>query len=117
MLLCNESFSSTNEREGSEIGRQVATAMIDSGVKLIFVTHHYDLAHELHASGRDDILFLRAPRGEAGRRRVQARTRRTATHQLRRRTPTSQIFDHEANHTADELRVSLVTTPIDGTIE
>ncbi len=68
MLLCNESFSSTNEREGSEIGRQVASAMIDSGVKLVFVTHHYDLAHQLHASGRDDTLFLRAHRGANGRR-------------------------------------------------
>ncbi len=116
MLLCNESFASTNEREGSEIGRQVAAAMIDSGVKLIFVTHHHDLAHQLHASGRDDILFLRAPRGEAGRRTFKLEPGAPL--------PTSygedtyhQIFDHEAHRTADELRVSLVTTPVEDTFE
>jgi DNA mismatch repair ATPase MutS len=29
LLLCNESFASTNEREGSEIGRQVVSAMTE----------------------------------------------------------------------------------------
>ena len=29
ILLCNESFASTNEREGSEIARQVVRAMLD----------------------------------------------------------------------------------------
>ena len=29
MLLCNESFAATNEREGSQIARQVVTAMLD----------------------------------------------------------------------------------------
>jgi DNA mismatch repair ATPase MutS len=68
MLLCNESFASTNEREGSEIARQVAMAMRDVGVKLVFVTHLYDLARRIHADGLDDVLFLRAERGENGRR-------------------------------------------------
>ena len=31
LLLCNESFASTNEREGSEIARQIVRALLDSG--------------------------------------------------------------------------------------
>src|SRR5581483_9643508 len=68
LLLCNESFASTNEREGSEIGRQVVRAMVDSGVKVIYVTHLFDLAHGFFAEGMETALFLRAERGEQGRR-------------------------------------------------
>ncbi len=68
LLLCNESFAATNEREGSEIARQVIRAMLDSGVKVFFVTHLYDLAHTLHAQRLDTTLFLRAERGSGGRR-------------------------------------------------
>lgn len=68
MLLCNESFSSTNEWEGSEIGRQVVHALIDSGVRVVFVTHLYELAQSLAAEGDPTFLFLRAERGEDGTR-------------------------------------------------
>jgi hypothetical protein len=68
LLLCNESFSSTNEREGSEIARQIAGAFLDSGIKVFFVTHLYDLADSLHSLGLENALFLRAQRGEDGRR-------------------------------------------------
>jgi hypothetical protein len=68
LLLCNESFASTNEREGSEIGRQVLRAMTDAGVKVVLVTHLYDLAHGFFASGSKVILFLRAERLDDGRR-------------------------------------------------
>ena len=69
MLLCNESFSSTNEREGAGIARQVVQAMIDAGVKVLFVTHQFDLAGGFHAAGLPEALFLRAER-DAGRRRT-----------------------------------------------
>jgi DNA mismatch repair ATPase MutS len=68
MLLCNESFASTNEREGSEIARQVIRAMLDEHVRVCFVTHMYDLAHGLHAQNLDSALFLRAERESDGRR-------------------------------------------------
>jgi hypothetical protein len=68
LLLCNESFSSTNEREGSEIARQVIRAMLDSGIKVGFVTHQYDLAGGFWSSEREDALFLRAEREEGGER-------------------------------------------------
>jgi DNA mismatch repair ATPase MutS len=68
ILLCNESFASTNEREGSEIARQVVRAMLDKQIKVLFVTHMYDLAHSFHAQGLDTALFLRAERQPDGRR-------------------------------------------------
>jgi DNA mismatch repair ATPase MutS len=68
ILLCNESFASTNEREGSEIARQVVRAMLDKQVRVLFVTHMYDLAHSFHAQQLDGALFLRAEREADGRR-------------------------------------------------
>ncbi|MGH3319833.1 MAG: MutS-related protein, partial [Streptosporangiaceae bacterium] len=68
LLLCNESFASTNEREGSEIARQVVRALLDSGVKVFFVTHLFDLAQRFHRQRRDDAVFLRAERQAGGRR-------------------------------------------------
>jgi len=68
ILLCNESFASTNEREGSEIARQVVRALLAKQIKVFFVTHMYDLSHRFHAQGLDTALFLRAERQPGGRR-------------------------------------------------
>jgi DNA mismatch repair ATPase MutS len=68
LLLYNESFASTNEREGSEIARQVVQPLIDAGVKVFFVTHLFDLASGFYRQQRDDMLFLRAERQPKGRR-------------------------------------------------
>ncbi len=68
LLLCNESFAATNEREGSQIAREVFTALLDCGVRLCAVTHLFDLAHGLHAERGAGALFLRAERGADGRR-------------------------------------------------
>jgi hypothetical protein len=68
LLLCNESFAATNEREGSEIARQVVTALLEAGVKVLFVTHMFDLANSFHRRNLDGALFLRAERGSNGAR-------------------------------------------------
>ena len=68
LLLCNESFASTNEREGSEIARQVVRAMLRKQIKVFFVTHMYDLAHSFYAQQLGNALFLRAERQADGRR-------------------------------------------------
>jgi hypothetical protein len=68
ILLCNESFASTNEREGSEIARQVVRAMLAKQIKVFFVTHMYDLADSFHAQQVGDALFLRAERQPDGQR-------------------------------------------------
>ncbi|MEO7122070.1 MAG: hypothetical protein ABI400_02920 [Lacisediminihabitans sp.] len=61
LVLFNESFASTNEREGSEIGRQVIQALLASDIKVVFVTHQYDLAHSF-VKDSTSTRFLRADR-------------------------------------------------------
>jgi hypothetical protein len=68
LLLCNESFASTNEREGSQIARQVVTALLEAGIKVVLVTHMYDLATSFYRLQADTMLFLRAERGAEGAR-------------------------------------------------
>ena len=68
LLLCNESFASTNEREGSEIARQVVGALMEAGVKVFFVTHLFDLADGFYREQLETALFLRAEREPDGRR-------------------------------------------------
>lgn len=68
LLLCNESFAATNEREGSEIARQIIRALTAAGVKIFFVTHLYDLAHGLYRQRLEEALFLRAERQPDGGR-------------------------------------------------
>ncbi len=68
LMLFNESFAATNEREGSEIGRQVARALLDAGIKVIFVTHQYDFAESFYEHHSGSTLFLRAERQSDGQR-------------------------------------------------
>jgi MutS domain V len=68
MLLCNESFASTNEREGSHIARTIVRGMLDCGVRVLVVTHFYDLANGFWLDDSDEALFLRAdPRPDGTR--------------------------------------------------
>lgn len=66
MVLFNESFAATNEREGSEIARQIVSALRENGVTVFFVSHMYELARLFLAD--DQVLFLRADRDESGAR-------------------------------------------------
>jgi MutS-like protein len=68
IMLCNESFAATNEREGSEIARQVIRALLDSGIAVFFVTHLFDLANGFYLQESAAALFLRAERQPDGRR-------------------------------------------------
>jgi hypothetical protein len=68
LLLFNESFASTNEREGSEVARQIVRGLLDRGMSVVFVTHMYDLAHSFDAMQKPDFLFLRAERRDDGER-------------------------------------------------
>ena len=68
LLLCNESFAATNEREGSEIARQIVRAMLEKHIKVLFVTHMYDFAHTFATNPSDTTLFLRAERQADGTR-------------------------------------------------
>lgn len=68
IVLFNESFAATNEREGSEIARQIVRALQESGVRVFLVTHFFDLAHSLYQQGSGASLFLRAQRRDDGQR-------------------------------------------------
>lgn len=68
LLLCNESFAATNEREGAEIARQIVTALVEHGVQVVFVTHLYTFADGVYRDGPHHALFLRAAREPDGTR-------------------------------------------------
>lgn len=68
LLLFNESFASTNEREGSEIARQIVRALLERRIRICFVTHLYDFARGLYDEKTPQTLFLRAERLDDGTR-------------------------------------------------
>jgi hypothetical protein len=68
IVLLNESFASTNEREGSEIARQVVRALVETRVKVFYVTHMFELAEGFYREKMNGSLFLRAERLPDGRR-------------------------------------------------
>jgi hypothetical protein len=68
LLLLNESFAATNEREGSEIATQIVRAMLEKRVKVFFVTHLYEFARALFESKTECVFFLRAERLADGTR-------------------------------------------------
>ncbi|MBN1640289.1 MAG: DNA mismatch repair protein MutS [Anaerolineae bacterium] len=67
-VLFNESFAATNEREGSEIARQIVSALLDKHIKVFFVTHQYELARSYCQQDMDNAIFLRAERRSDGTR-------------------------------------------------
>ena len=66
MVLFNESFAATNEREGSEIAMQITRALVESGVRVLFVTHLYPFARAFYDKSMDNVLFLLAERQADG---------------------------------------------------
>ncbi len=66
LMLFNESFAVTNEREGSEICRQITQALIENGVEVFSVTH-LDVFAEAFLEDRR-TQYLRAQRLENGER-------------------------------------------------
>jgi hypothetical protein len=68
LILFNESFAATNEREGAEIARQITRALMESEIRVIFVTHLYPFAESLLEFRCFETLFLRADRLPNGSR-------------------------------------------------
>ncbi len=68
LILFNESFAGTNEREGAEIGYQVVRALLEAQIRVFFVTHRYAFADRFHREHPSATLFLRAERQPDGRR-------------------------------------------------
>lgn len=68
LLLCNESFASTSEREASDVADGVIEGLRRAGARVIFVTHLYEYAHDAAERADPASLFLRAAREESGKR-------------------------------------------------
>lgn len=67
LLLCNESFASTNERDAATVGGDIVLALRDAGVLVYLVTHQYEVAARLRHESADGT-FMRAERLDDGRR-------------------------------------------------
>jgi DNA mismatch repair ATPase MutS len=68
VVLFNESFAATNEREGSEIAGQVVCALLEKRIKVFFVTHLYAFARGLSDRKMEHAVYLRAERRGDGTR-------------------------------------------------
>jgi hypothetical protein len=68
LVLFNESFAATNEREGSEIAAQIIRGLTVRRVRVVFVTHMYELARSFFEPRTDHSVFLRAERDAQGHR-------------------------------------------------
>ena len=68
LLLLNESFAATNEREGSEIARQIVCALLERRIKIFFVTHLYEFARRFRDEPPSQAVFLKAERQSNGQR-------------------------------------------------
>lgn len=66
LLIFNEAFASTNEREGSEIHRQIVMALIENDVEVLSVSHLFTFADAF--SKVPNVQFLRAERLSDGGR-------------------------------------------------
>lgn len=73
LLLLNESFAATNEREGSEIAHQIVDAVTESSVRVYFVTHLDDFARRRYERDAEGTVFLRAERRPDGERTFKLR--------------------------------------------
>ena len=66
MLLSNESFSSTNDRDGSEIFLGIVRGLLNCETEIFAVTHLMDFSETI--AQRQDVLSLRPERKATGER-------------------------------------------------
>lgn len=100
MILFNESLSSTNEREGSEIAKQIVTALLERKIRVLYVTHFYEFPLWFYVNRPSSTVFLTAERKEDG----------TRTFKVRAGVPLETSFAEDvytkvfANHTQDLVK-------------
>ena len=72
LVLLNESFATTTEKEGSVIAYDIAKALVEADVKVLTVTHLLSFAQKVYAEAHDNpetnVEFLSAERLPDGRR-------------------------------------------------
>ncbi len=72
IILLNESFATTTEKEGSVIAYDIIKALMEAGVKILTVTHLLSFAQkvfqETQENENSNVTFFSAQRMENGRR-------------------------------------------------
>ena len=70
LVLLNESFATTTEKDGSAIAYGIVKALKESGVKVYTVTHLLSFAQQMYEETKDDpdVVFLSAEHLEDGQR-------------------------------------------------
>ncbi len=72
LVLLNESFATTTEKEGSAIAYDIVRALTEAGVKILMVTHLLSFARRMYAEAGEDpasgVAFLSAERKPDGTR-------------------------------------------------
>lgn len=68
MVLLNESFATTTEKEGSVIAYDIIRAFVEAGVKVLTVTHLLSFAKKVYEERQDNVEFLCAERKDDGKR-------------------------------------------------
>lgn len=68
LLLLNESFSTTTEREGSGIASDVINALYENETNVVMVTHLFEFTRTLYDKKPERAIFLSAQRLEDGTR-------------------------------------------------
>jgi hypothetical protein len=68
LVLMNEAFATTTEREGALIGTGILSALYDLRVRVVYVTHLYELADTFFIKSLPHAEFLLAQRLDDGNR-------------------------------------------------
>jgi DNA mismatch repair ATPase MutS len=68
LLLMNESFATTTEREGSQIAQNVVEALYENQTKIIMVTHLFEFTKTMFEKKLERTMFLSAERLSDGTR-------------------------------------------------
>lgn len=68
LVLLNESFATTTEKEGSAIAYDIIHALTDSSVRVLMVTHLLSFAKQVYEEGKETVEFLTAERRANGSR-------------------------------------------------
>ena len=68
LLLMNESFATTTEREGAKIAQDVVDALYENGTTIIMVTHLFEFTKTMFARKLEKAMFLSAERLADGTR-------------------------------------------------
>lgn len=68
LVLLNESFATTTEKEGSDIAYEIIKALVQGGVKVLTVTHLLTFAKQVYEENNGNVEFLSAERKEDGSR-------------------------------------------------